>query len=87
MENTTTYAITHYSEMTDITLYFLCENKQNLLNSEQLITDFINSETATEFETNTKKLQEKGITHYNNEFISEKELPKMEILKTYSYRF
>lgn len=81
------YAITHHSEMTDITLYFLCDNKESLLNNEKLIDDFIYSENEADFALYGEQLAKNGITHYNSELLGENDLPKAEILKSYSYRF
>lgn len=84
----TKYAILHHSEMTDILLYFISNNKQNLLNNETNIYNYIHSETAKEYEQNQIILSNNNITPINTEFLENtNELKNIQIIKKYSYRF
>jgi hypothetical protein len=82
------FAIIHHSQMTDTTLYFISNSKQNLLNNENLIYNFIHHETAESFEPLQKELNEKQIFFLNSEDNPEdSKTQNLTIIKYYSYRF
>lgn len=82
------YAILHHSQMTDILLYFISDNKKTLLDNETNIYNYIHSETAKEYEQNQIILANNNITPINTEFLENtNELKNIQIIKKYSYRF
>ena len=82
------YGIVHHSQMTDILLYFISNNKQTLLDNETNIYNYIHSETAEQYEQNRLILANKNIMPINTEFLENaNELKNIKIIKKYSYRF
>jgi hypothetical protein len=74
--------------MTDIELYFISDNKQNLLDNETNIENYIYSETAEAYTQNQIVLANNNITPINTEFLENtNELNNIQIIKKYSYRF
>lgn len=84
----TQYAIIHHSQMTDILLYFISNNKQTLLNNETNIYNYIHSETAEQYKQNQLILANKNIIPINTELLENiNELKNIKVIKKYSYRF
>lgn len=82
------FAIIHHSKMTDILLYFINERKETLLESEDLIDNFINYETFENYERLKKELEENKILFLNSETIENNaEIEDLIVVKYYFYRF
>lgn len=82
------YYIKHFSQMTCMSFYFMSNDKQNLLNNENLIDEYINVEYKY-YDEILKKLKDKNISMYCDEFENfDKKMIKNAIcIKKYSYRF
>lgn len=82
------FAIIYHSEMTDITLYFICKNKQVLIDSGILINKFINFETYENYIMLKKDLDDRQIQFINSENVeNENDIKNLIVVQKYSYRF
>ena len=78
------YCIKYTSTMTDISLYFIHENKGILLDYENAIQEYIDSD-PTQVLDNLKYLVELGIKIYNNEI--DKIPDNLIVIREHTYRF
>ena len=78
------YTIKYHSTMTDITLYFIHENKGVLLDFEKDIKDYMECDQA-DILSHTQHLCNLGIKIYNNDV--EKIPEDLIVIKEHEFRF
>lgn len=83
------YYIKHFSEMTCMSFYFMSNNKQNLLNNEKLIDDYLCYADIEQYEKILKDFKDNNILVLCDEYdeIDEKMLENAICVAKYSYRF
>lgn len=89
MEIEQKYYIKHFSEMTCMSFYFIANDKQNLLNNEKLIDDYLCYADIEQYEKILKELKDNNIIVLCDEYdeIDEKMLENAICVAKYSYRF
>lgn len=83
------YAIEHHSQMTDISVYFISNDKE-LLKKYKFLYDYLlnYAENGETYSIVYKEILDKGIKIINSEMIeNENEIDLLEIIESFSYRF
>ena len=83
------YYIKHFSEMTCMSFYFISNNKQNLLNNEKLIDEYIFYGDYENYAKALKNLTDNNILVLCDEYdeIDDEMIENAICVAKYSYRF